>query len=176
MKYIHLNLHWTKFANTFPCINEMISCQSNSSIGWGCKWLVYGGNIVLCHQKCLYCAVSNNTSWWNWMAWNYKINLLNIVILRSWKFWKHFIYKYNIFIQHLKCNDWKSGIASCMKLKVNQILKWKTVPVCTWSPTFSSDIVLNFPFSRVSLAVDGKQLPPQSQHPVSHSHRFFSSQ
>ena len=32
------------------------------------------------------------------------------------------------------------------------------IPVCTLSPTCSSDIVTNSPFSRETLAVDGKQL------------------
>ena len=36
--------------------------------------------------------------------------------------------------------------------------KWDgAVPVCTLSPTCSSDIVNSFPFSRLTLAVDGKQ-------------------
>ena len=34
------------------------------------------------------------------------------------------------------------------------------VPVCTWSPFCSSDIVIDFPFAIWTLAMDGKQLPP----------------
>ena len=33
------------------------------------------------------------------------------------------------------------------------------LPVCTLSPLCSSDIVTDLPFSRVTLAVDGKQPP-----------------
>ena len=35
-----------------------------------------------------------------------------------------------------------------------------SLPVCTLSPISSSDIVTDFPFSRFTLAVDGKQPPP----------------
>ena len=34
------------------------------------------------------------------------------------------------------------------------------LPVCILSPVCSSDIVTDLPFSRVTLAVDGKQPPP----------------
>ena len=34
------------------------------------------------------------------------------------------------------------------------------IPVCTLSPIFSSDIVTDLPFSRDTLAADGKQPPP----------------
>ena len=30
------------------------------------------------------------------------------------------------------------------------------IPVCTLSPSFSSDIFTDFPFSRLTLALDGK--------------------
>ena len=33
----------------------------------------------------------------------------------------------------------------------------KSIPVCTLSPTWSSDMVTDLPFSRETLAVDGKQ-------------------
>ena len=33
-----------------------------------------------------------------------------------------------------------------------------SVPVCTWSPIFNSDIVTDFPFSRFTSPVEGKQL------------------
>ena len=32
-----------------------------------------------------------------------------------------------------------------------------SIPVCTWSPICSSDIVTDFPFSRLVFAWDGKQ-------------------
>ena len=34
------------------------------------------------------------------------------------------------------------------------------IPVCTLSPICSSDIVRDFPFSALTVAVDGKQLLP----------------
>ena len=33
-----------------------------------------------------------------------------------------------------------------------------SVPVCTWSPIFNSDIVTDFPFSRFTSPVEGKQV------------------
>ena len=33
-----------------------------------------------------------------------------------------------------------------------------SVPVCTWFPIFNSDIVTDFPFSRFTSPVEGKQL------------------
>ena len=39
-------------------------------------------------------------------------------------------------------------------------MKPMTLPVCTLSPVSNSDIVTDLPFSRVTLAVDGKQFPP----------------
>ena len=36
-----------------------------------------------------------------------------------------------------------------------------SLPVLTLSPTSSSDIVTDFPFSRETLAVEGKQTPPR---------------
>ena len=39
-------------------------------------------------------------------------------------------------------------------------MKLMLLPVCTLSPICSSDIVIDLPFSRVTLAVDGKQPPP----------------
>ena len=35
-----------------------------------------------------------------------------------------------------------------------------SIPICTLSPTCNSDIVTDFPFSRETLAVDGKQSTP----------------
>ena len=35
------------------------------------------------------------------------------------------------------------------------------VPVCTLSPNFSSDIVTDFPFSRFTVALEGKQPHPE---------------
>ena len=34
------------------------------------------------------------------------------------------------------------------------------LPVCTWSPICSSDIITDFPFSSLTLEADGKQPPP----------------
>ena len=37
-----------------------------------------------------------------------------------------------------------------------------TIPVFTWSPTFSSDIATDFPLCRLTVAADGKQAPSSS--------------
>ena len=37
-----------------------------------------------------------------------------------------------------------------------------SIPICTRSPTCRSDIVTDFPFSRFTLAEEGKQPPPES--------------
>ena len=45
-----------------------------------------------------------------------------------------------------------------------EFYKWYSAinkPVCTLSPTCSSDIVTDFPFSRVTVATDGKHLQLQ---------------
>ena len=63
-------------------------------------------------------------------------------------------------------------------IKINQIKCEMGVPVCTRCPFCSSDIVTDSPFSRETLAVDGKHPPlEQSQlSPPSLTHVSSSSQ
>ena len=46
-----------------------------------------------------------------------------------------------------------------MKFRVSKV-KPMSLPVSTLSPICSSGIVTDLPFSRITLAVDGKQPPP----------------
>ena len=64
-----MNLHGKKFVHDiFPCINEMIACQTDGFIETGCDWLVFSERYMFFLQKCLNLTESNSTicRHWTW--------------------------------------------------------------------------------------------------------------